>query len=244
MALVPSRISTPAAITGATALLIGALQYFVAQVVTAAAWRTPYSWRSNWISDLGNTRCGPFTVPHGVPAYVCSPLHAVMNASFVASGLLFLIGVLALWHLWPTHGLAAAGKVLLLVSGALKPLVGIAPENTNVDLHLLGALNLPVASIGILLLSIAGGRLSRGFGRLGIATAVVGLVGVVLSTVSQYRGEALTLGLGYGGMERVADYPGFVWAVVLGAMVLVAVARGRAHQVDRRGLAREGVGVS
>jgi hypothetical protein len=41
--------------------------------------------------------------------------------------------------------------------------------------------------------------------------AVVGLVRMVLSTVADYAGPALYLGLGAGGMERVATYPAPLW---------------------------------
>lgn len=243
MSLPPHRISHRSAIVGAVAFLLGAIQFFIAQIVAATAWKSPYSWSRNWISDLGNTTCGPFAVPHGSSSYVCSPLHVVMNASFVASGLLFLVGVIALWKLWPDGSLARVGKVLLLLSGALKPLVGLAPENTNVGVHLLGALNLPLASIGILLVSLAIRPVRGGLGIFGVAMASLGLVGTVLSSASQYAGEAVTLGLGYGGMERVADYPAFAWMVVVAVDVLLDASRtspqdgSRARRGDARAVA-------
>ncbi|GAA3434772.1 hypothetical protein [Kutzneria kofuensis] len=61
--------------------IVAMVQYFVAQIAVAAHWRTPYSWRDNYISDLGNTDCGAF-----LATYVCSPLAGVMNASFIVAG--------------------------------------------------------------------------------------------------------------------------------------------------------------
>ena len=34
------------------------VQYFLVQLIVAAAWHPPYSWAHNLISDLGNTACG------------------------------------------------------------------------------------------------------------------------------------------------------------------------------------------
>src|SRR4051794_14748904 len=54
------------------------VQYFLVQVVVASAWKSSYSWRLNAISDLGATSCGQFD-----GRYMCSPLHALMNTSFI-----------------------------------------------------------------------------------------------------------------------------------------------------------------
>lgn len=37
---------------------------------------------------------GQFAVPHGTAAYVCSPMHSTMNASFIVSGLLTIAGAI------------------------------------------------------------------------------------------------------------------------------------------------------
>src|SRR6478735_2864377 len=54
-----------------------AIGYLLSETLTAEAWRTPYSFVYNSISDLGVTNC----------SQVCSPLHSFMNLSFVATGL-------------------------------------------------------------------------------------------------------------------------------------------------------------
>ena len=203
------------------ALYVAAIvQYFLAQVVVATAWRPAYNWFDNYISDLGNTACGPFTVPHGAPAYVCSPMHAMMNASFVLAGILTIAGTVLLFRFWPRRRMSTIALALLLVAGLGKILVGFAPENGNVALHLLGAMNLPATSVAILLLSITIRHAHTPLAVTGGIVAVVGLVGTVLSTVGQYAGPALYLGVGAGGMERLAGYPSNLWMLLIGILAL------------------------
>ena len=119
-----------AVILGGAAWIVAALQYAVVQVVVAAAWHhPPYSWLSNYISDLGNTACGPFKVPHGTPAYVCSPMHSAMNASFIIAGLLTIAGAVLLRRFWPQGRLAMAALVLWVITGLGKFLAGLSPAD-------------------------------------------------------------------------------------------------------------------
>ncbi len=55
------------------------LQCAGAQLTVAPAWNPPDDWANNCIGDLGNTACGMFSVPHGTPAFVCSPVEAALN---------------------------------------------------------------------------------------------------------------------------------------------------------------------
>src|SRR3954468_21014564 len=68
-----------------------AIQFFIAQAIVQAAWTTPFSLTANYISDLGNTTCGPYPVESNM--YVCSPWHAGINASFIAQGVIILAGI-------------------------------------------------------------------------------------------------------------------------------------------------------
>jgi hypothetical protein len=211
-------------VIGGLAWVLGTLQYIVCQIAVAAAWPTPYSLHNDFISDLGNTVCGPFAVPHGTPIEVCSPDHAVMNASFVAAGILTAVGAVLLRRFWPSGGLATTGVVLLVVAGLGKIVVGLVPENADTGLHLLGAFNIPIGSIAILLLSIAIRRVAPGLAATGVVLALLGLVGTILSTAGQFS-SALYLGLGVGGSERLAGYPGNLWMLIIG--VLAVTQRGR-----------------
>ncbi|MFJ5265561.1 DUF998 domain-containing protein [Streptomyces sp. NPDC088387] len=209
-------------IWGGFAFIATTLQYFVAQVVTSAAWKDPsYNWNRNYISDLGNTACGDFSLA-GHVSRVCSPKHGVMNASFMLSGVLLIIGALLLWHLWPRTKLARAGEFLLLLAGLLKIMVGLAPENRNLSLHTIGATNLVIGSVAVLLLSLAVRHSHPVVHWLGILTSVVGLVGGTLFTMSQRAGHSPIPGLGVGGLERLAGYPFNLWMVGIG---LLAIAR-------------------
>src|ERR1039457_4552642 len=164
-------------VAGGACWAVGVIQYAVAQIVAAAAWTRPYSLKNDYISDLGNTACGMFHVPHGTSYYVCSPSHAVMNASFIIFGVLTIAGALLLQRIWPAGRLARWALILWVLSGVGKIVVGIVPENPHIGLHLIGALNVPVESVAILLLSLAIRRNSRVLAAIGIAAAVVGLAG-------------------------------------------------------------------
>lgn len=187
--------------------ILAMVQYIVAQFVVAAQWRPPYSWWDNYISDLGNTGCGQF-----MANYVCSPLAGVMNASFIIAGLLTVAGVGLLRSVWPETGMATVGVLLWILAGAGKVLVGVAPENENISLHLIGALNIPLASVAILVLALASRR--SGLGVFGIVVAVVGLAGLALSIFAPDF-------MGVGGAERLAGYPADIWLFVVGGAALL-----------------------
>ncbi|WP_331744094.1 DUF998 domain-containing protein (plasmid) [Streptomyces sp. NBC_01136] len=203
---------------GAAAWLLGVLQYFVCQVVVAAQWNTPYSWTRNFISDLGNTACGPFSTPHGQAAYVCSPAHTTMNVSFVVSGVLAAAGIVLLRPLWAKRRTVTVATWLWIASAAGKVLVGLAPENTNIALHSLGALNIPCGGLAVLLLSRRGGGLGRPWERAGLALGRLGLIGATLSITGQFTTH---LPLGAGLAERLASYPANGWMVLIGALAMV-----------------------
>jgi hypothetical membrane protein len=209
---------------GGLAFVVNTVQYATAQIVAASAWNPSYSWKSNYISDLGNTACGQFAV-HGPTTFVCSPLHTEMNASFVIAGVLTIAATVLLWRVWPARHLTNVALVMWLIVGVLKALVGLAPENSAASLHVLGAFNLPLQSIAIILLSIAILRSQRALATFGLIVGVVSLIAAGLSTAAQTAGPALNLGLGNGGMERLAGYPGNLWMLVVGVTIVVAGTR-------------------
>jgi hypothetical protein len=108
--------TTPVVMFGGICWTLSVL-YFPAQAVVQAASARPYSLATNLISDLGNTACGPT---------VCSPLHGLMNATFIAVGVLHWAGAIATQQAWPPgqqRTLSAAllwrtlGAVLLVLAG-------------------------------------------------------------------------------------------------------------------------------
>ena len=191
-----------------------AAQFFVAQVVVAGAWSAPFDLTERYISDLGNTVCGPY--PAGSNTIVCSPWHAWMNASFILLGITMAAGGLLTRQAFRHTGLALAARICFVVAGAGVALVGLFPENVNMTLHAAGAgLNFVLGNAALVLFGLtvtpAAGRSWR---WPGIAAGCVGLAGTVLFVSGVY------LGLGAGGMERVAAYPMPLWQIAMGLMLL------------------------
>ena len=135
-------------------------------------------------------------------------MHSLMNVSFIITGVLTIAGAIALQRMWPHWRLTSVALVLWVITGLGKVAVGLVPENTNINLHLLAAFNIPVGCVAILLLSLSIRHINHAVSVTGIVLAVIGLAGTVLSTSAEFAGPSLYLGLGAGGMERVADYPG------------------------------------
>lgn len=154
---------TPRALTQFRLLLGGCAWiltplYFVGQILVQAAWTTPYSMIDNRVSDLGNTTCGT-TVAN---TYICSPLHAVMNVTFILTGMLILIGVALTHSVWPPRHLTTWGLIMLGVAGAGTILVGLSPENVHIFIHVVGAVNIPAGNVAMILLGLAIWRDRRG----------------------------------------------------------------------------------
>jgi hypothetical membrane protein len=160
------------------------LQFFVVEAIAAAGFGG-YSYSADVISDLGRAD---------------SPARLLMNASFVLQGLLILAGALLLGP-----GLAGTGgrlaRALLVISGLGVLLVGLFHSDGNATVHEIAAgAHLLGGSIGLIALAYAVRPRSEGFGT---TLAVLGLIGVI-GTI--FFGSAVFLGLGEGGMERVAAY--------------------------------------
>jgi hypothetical membrane protein len=192
----PAAVTRPVVLGAACWTLT--IAFFVDQAIVQAASTRPYSLATNFISDLGSTVCGPSVA--GSHVAVCSPLHGVMNGTFVVVGLLHTIGAIATRRAWPPRRLATAGLVLLAIAGTGLTLAGLSPENVDLGLHSLGAvygivgLNVAMVLLGAVLL-----RAARGLGVLALAAGVVGLVGFVLFTNAP---------LPVGFTERIAVFPG------------------------------------
>jgi hypothetical membrane protein len=209
-----------------TAATLGALclvatsAFFVAQIIAQLVW-PGYSVTQYDISALGVTECGPYTNGSGgLTFYACSPLHVVMNAGFILLGVLTIAGVLLTRSTWPQRGLASVGMALVAVSGLGAILSGLSPANVNLGFHVLGALlNFLTASVGLLLLGLGARRRNGWLAAWSIALGLTTIGGLIL-----YNSQTF-LGLGPGGMERVIGYPSVVWAIGLGAALLVSARR-------------------
>jgi hypothetical membrane protein len=111
------------------ALWVGCLQFFAAEAIAAAGFAGSYSYRRNYISDLGALGCGAS----------CSPLHALMNTSFVLQGVLIFTGAFVVWPLLARGALSQLALGLVAASGLGVALVGLAPEDSAPAWHYLGA---------------------------------------------------------------------------------------------------------
>lgn len=191
----------------AAVLWTSLIVYFIAQVIAQAAWTTPYSLLDNRVSDLGITACG-----HAFGgAQLCSPQHVVMNVGLVVTGVLILLGAFLIRRAWPRRRLTTWGLVFLAVTGAGTILVGMSPENVNVPLHLLGALNIPCGNMALLMLGLANRRLHPHIANLALVLAAIGILGML-------GGPVLIAVSGHGGglSERLALYPPILWMIMVG----------------------------
>ncbi|MFF0474462.1 DUF998 domain-containing protein [Streptomyces sp. NPDC004284] len=196
---------------GCAAWIAGVVQFFVVHGIVESAWASPYSWAHNNISDLGNALCALQGEPE--PRFVCSPEHGLMNGSFVALGVLLAVGAVLTGPLWRRGAAAVTARALLTVAGLGFVLVGLAPADTDENQHVLGALL--VMGLGNIGLVAAGGGLARELpGALRRAASVLGLVALTAFGLFLSRHY---LGLGMGGMERVAALPVLLWATAAGA---------------------------
>jgi hypothetical membrane protein len=203
------------------ALYVASIQYFLAQLLVARRWSPPYSLARNTISDLGNTACGRYG-----GRLVCSPLHGVMNASFVVLGAAMVAGSALIWRGHGRGGGAgratAGGLGLMGASGAGVVLVGLFPENSVPALHGTGAgLSFVLGNAGIIVLGWAL-RLPPGLRVYSLLSGAGALAALGCFVSGQY------LGLGEGGLERVVAYPQTIWLIVIGLYLL------RAPQLSKR----------
>lgn len=160
------------------------LQFFVVEAIAALQY-DGYSYSADVISELGTA---------------ASPARLLMNASFIAQGLLIIVGAVLL-----RPGLSGAGgrlaRPLLVVAGLGVLLVGVFPSDGNTTVHTIAAAAHFLGG-GIGLIALAYGVRTRSE-PLGATLAVLGLVGVVATI---FFASAVFVGLGEGGMERVAGY--------------------------------------
>ncbi|MDV7083433.1 DUF998 domain-containing protein [Rhodococcus sp. IEGM 248] len=183
-------------------LTVAVLQLFVVEFLVAGTWRGHYSYSANFISDLGVPFCG---TDGNAP---CSKTSLLMDASFVVTGLAYMVAAV-LWHRIE-RVLPPAPVVFLVVAGIGGVVVGLAPSNTHWELHSLGAtLFLIFGSLFTLTTALTvRPRISGPATYLALALGVLGLVGYFCFTYSW------DLGLGVGGIERVAAYSAILGFVV------------------------------
>lgn len=184
------------------------VQYFISQPLVASRWTVPFSLRHNTISDLANTACGIYS-----GRYVCSPWHALMNASFIMLGTTMFLGAALIYHEFRRSIWSCIGFIGMGLAGFGTLLVGVFPENTDLRLHIFGALlpflvgNISIGILGIVL------RLPKWLSTYSILTSLLTLTALLLLVTRHYGG------LGIGGVERLTSYPQTVWLIVFGIFI-------------------------
>jgi hypothetical membrane protein len=182
------------------------IQYFMVQAAAAASWPRGYSWRYNVISDLGNTACGRYA-----GRYVCSPDHALMNASFIILGITMAAGAYLIYQEFRRSTASLAGFSLMALAGFGTMLVGLFPENTVASIHSVGAFfGLLVGNVSLVVLALALRTVRPGLRLYTFLSGMLSIVAFVLFVSHTY------LGLGQGGMERLVSYPQTVWLILFG----------------------------
>lgn len=215
----PTRVTVPV-IAGASGWTLS-VAFFIVQGVAQAASARPFNLTTNLISDLGNTACGPA---------VCSPLHGLMNGTFIAVGILHFTGAAATWSAWPEGVRSRLGLILLALAGWGLAYAGLFPENVAPDNHRIGALiGLVSLNVSMLLLGSVLLDAARAVGVLAMLAGGIGLIAFALF-LSQASG------LPIGVAERLADYPGAAMVILFGGVILV-----RAIRTSRRDLASSAV---
>jgi hypothetical membrane protein len=192
-------------------LCIASIQYFVLQLVVALQWSPPYSISRNTVSDLGVTTCGRFNA-----RYVCSPLHDVMNLSFVLLGATMITACALLHRSLQTQRprLLRVGFVLVGSGGVGVLLVGIFPENSVPLIHGIGAaLPFVLGNIGVAVLGFSL-PVPLAFRLFTLTVGFAALTALMFYATSHF------LGFGEGGMERIVAYPQTVWLIALGVLLL------------------------
>lgn len=190
------------------ALWMLSLQYFIVQLVVAAAWKTHYSLLTNTISDLGNTACGIYG-----SRPVCSPLHDTMNASFILLGITMYIGATLIYQGFKKTPGTALGFNFMALAGIGTVLVGLFPENTISALHILGAaLPFFIGNVGMVILSLSL-AIPKPLRYYTFVSGTISLIALVLLLTNHY------LGLGIGGMERITAYPQTLWLITFGVYI-------------------------
>lgn len=184
------------------------VQYFLIQILATLSFKNNYSLIHNTISDLGNTTCGVYG-----GRFVCSPLHNLMNVSFIVLGIFMATGSLLIYQEFKESRATLIGFSFMAAAGVGTVMVGLFPENTILALHLIGAL-LPflVGNLGIVVLGFTL-NIPKSLRVYTLATGYISLIALLFLLTHAY------LGIGIGGMERITAYPQTIWLIVFGVYI-------------------------
>jgi hypothetical membrane protein len=185
------------------------IQYIVIQFIVAGASKS-YSYARDAISDLGNTACGNFD-----GHYVCSPLHDLMNASFIILGGCIMIGSIFLYLRAPKKRPNTIGFASIAISGIGMIIVGFSPENLNAWLHITGAgIAFTAGALSMLILGRSL-QLPKTIKRYALASGSISFLALFalafIDFDSHFPGE--------GTIERLVVIPQVLWLIIFGGYI-------------------------
>ncbi len=196
-------------------LYVSSIQFFAAQIFVAMQWKPPYSLARDTISDLGNTACGTWN-----SRPVCSPLHGLMNASFIVLGIAMTAGSILISRQCAKSRAATVGFAAMAISGIGVIIVGIFPENSVPAFHGLGTLIAFTIGNAALIIMAAAPMMPAVLQVYSFLSGALAVLALAIYSTGHY------LGLGEGGMERVVAYPQTVWLIVIGIFLLSRIRAG------------------
>jgi hypothetical membrane protein len=190
------------------ALWLLCFQFLVAEQIARLGWPGHFSMATDYISDLGSGR---------------SPLHWVMNSSFILQGFLIFFGSILVRGLYPATAVYRIALALVAAAGLGVLVVGVYPEDVRFRIHSLGAVeNFLAGNLGMILLGLAGIRKNW----LALAAGSIGLL-ATLSLMVHSWGSV-------GAVERVAAYPLPLWLTWTGGGLLLGLSAWRSPRSSRR----------
>lgn len=205
---------------GAWLWILGLLT-FPAQLIAAALWPQPYSWSSNFISDLGVTACRVFDAGTRVERYICSPGHVLANGSTIANGAALALGAVLLWSSWSRPLTGKVAMTFIAGGGLLVVLVGFLPWDVYPAAHDVAALAqaaLQWVGMIILVFALRGTAAARWTALLTAMGVLVSISGFVLFIDAISGGLSLSLGIGL--TERIAFDTLTLWGAAVGFILL------------------------
>ncbi|MEU0600664.1 DUF998 domain-containing protein [Streptomyces sp. NPDC006393] len=215
---------------GAVFWLAGVVVFVLGNVITQLGWKTPYSLRNNNISDLGNIYCKNTDAADNPPVrYICSPLHSFFNVSAATAAVLIVLGVILTASSWGKGSASKTARILIAIGACGYLSAALWPADVSLNMHTLGALFIMGGgNVGLL---VAAAAFRRGpLKALRTPTLIIGTVALAAAILHFSRAY---LGLGMGGIERVAVFALEAWL----AIVAVHILRGTRHSEESRAIA-------
>ncbi|MDE1833219.1 MAG: DUF998 domain-containing protein [Candidatus Micrarchaeota archaeon] len=179
----------------AGALIVAAAISLTASVLVAQHLYLNYSLNNNYISDLGVGSTAP-----------------IFNTTIIFFGALLVLAALVMLMSRQRYRALA-----FLVAGIGGMCVGLFPETTGLP-HIIAA-TVAFGSVSVSALGFT--KVFKGKAvYYTLASGILGLA-IILLFIPQLLGVRINIGLGKGGFEEILFYNEVIWALVVGASILL-----------------------